>query len=601
MSDQAVQESNLRFFLRYLGRHKWSYGLGVVLLLATNWLAVTIPMKIGTAIDLLKDSLVEHQSRFNLTIVMIVVLALAMMAARTVSRILFFNPGRAIERDLKNEAFAKLTNLQRGFYERYTTGTLISIVNNDINGIRALAGVVMLQMFNITFALSLTPYKMWQLSPTLTLYCLVPVVITFLVSHRAIGRMRLMMKKRMVELQALSTRSVELLSGIDVIKANRIHSWAQGTFAADNEVLLKRSVKLAKIRTLIMPVLGYTDRIMKVLILAVGGAYVVNSGMSLGDMVAFLTYATLLAMPFFSMAMIFSGIQNGIVSLESLRKILDQQTPSQDNRHLPETERRQLFSSGVSVRNLSYAYPGQPEPALKNISFDIRPGQTIGILGQVGSGKTTLVNCLNRHLEIDEGTIFIDHHDITRLSRKDLRSAVRTITQDPFLFSDTVANNIRFSAGDDDYQAIEDVLYQSDMLDEVRQFPEGENTLVGEKGILLSGGQKQRLSLARAMFTPSKLIILDNVLSAVDNETERFLLDQIFENLQSQSMLIVSHRATVLERVDYILVLDRGEIVARGSHRELLESSPLYRQTWLLQKEGSDQSGTLANEEGQGR
>ncbi len=559
------------------------------MLLASNWLAVSIPQKVGTSIDLLKDSLLENQTQFNTLVALIIFLALAMMVTRTLSRILFFNPGRAIERDLKNEAFAKLTRLQRGFHEQYPTGTLISIVNNDINGIRALAGVVMLQVFNISFALSFTPYKMWQLSPHLTLYCMVPVLTTFLVSHRAIGRMRQIMKQRMVELQTLSTRSVELLTGIEVIKSSQIYSWARSEFAKDNELLAARSVKLAKIRTLVIPILGYTDRIMKVLIIAVGGTYVIQSQLTLGDTVAFLTYATLLAMPFFSLAMIFSGLQNGMVSVESLRKILDQETPAQDDKHLPEVEQQKLFSTGVSIKNLSFTYPNQTTPALNNVSFDIRPGQTIGILGQVGSGKTTLVNCLNRHLDVEPNTIFIDHHDITTLSRKDLRSAVRTITQDPFLFSDTVANNIRFSAGDQNEQSLSDVLYASDMLKEVQKFPSKEDTLVGEKGILLSGGQKQRLSLARAMYTPSKLMILDNVLSAVDNETERFLLNQIFENMQSQSILIVSHRATVLERVDYILVLENGEIVARGTHEELLQHSPLYRQTWQLQSEGNDE------------
>ncbi|MCB1668320.1 MAG: ABC transporter ATP-binding protein [Pseudomonadales bacterium] len=596
MLNQPVKESNSRFLFRYLSRHKWSYGVGVLMLFITNWLAVNIPGYIGASIDLLNESLALNLDALNTNILLIALLALLMMGARTISRMLFFNPGRAIERDLKNEAFAKLTFLQRGFFERYPTGKLISIVNNDINGIRALAGVVLLQVFNISFALSLTPYKMWQLSPSLTLYCMVPVVITLMISHRAIGRMRELMKLRMEELQALSSHSVELLSGIDVVKSHHIQGWAQGEFAVDNRALLRRSVKLARLRTLVLPILGYTDRIMKILILAVGGGYLIQSGLSLGELVAFLSYATLLAMPFFSMAMIFSAFQTGFLSIDSLRKILDQEVPAQDTSHLPEDERQQLFSSGVRVNNLNFTYPGQSSPALKNISFEIRPGQTIGILGQIGAGKTTLVNCINRHLEVAPGTIFIDHYDITALSRRDLRSAVRTITQEPFLFSDSVVNNIRFSGGDEDYQPIDDVLYQSDMKDEVEQFPEGENTLVGEKGILLSGGQKQRLSLARAMYTPSKLMVLDNVLSAVDNETERFLLRQIFENMRSQSILIVSHRATVLEKVDYILVLDNGEIVARGTHEELLKSSPLYRETWQLQQSGGEGSESEAVE-----
>jgi ATP-binding cassette subfamily B protein len=209
----------------------------------------------------------------------------------------------------------------------------------------------------------------------------------------------------------------------------------------------------------------------------------------------------------------------------------------------------------------------------------------VGILGQVGSGKTTLVNCLNRYLDVAPGQLFIDERDVTTLSRRDLRSAVRTITQEPFLFSDTVEANIRFgSRGHDDALTLERALYQSDMLDEVNQFPAGENTLVGEKGILMSGGQKQRLSLARGMYTPCKLMILDNVLSAVDNETERFLLDQIFNNMRSQAILIVSHRASVLEQVDQILVLEHGRIVARGTHAQLLASSDIYRRTWELQR-----------------
>ncbi|MEQ9565471.1 MAG: ABC transporter ATP-binding protein, partial [Pseudomonadales bacterium] len=199
---------------------------------------------------------------------------------------------------------------------------------------------------------------------------------------------------------------------------------------------------------------------------------------------------------------------------------------------------------------------------------------------------TTLVNCLNRYLQIGPGHIFIDGRDITDITRADLRSAVRTITQEPFLFSDTVAENIRFGASSQsDQLPLEEALYQSDMIDEVNQLPEQTDTLVGEKGILLSGGQKQRLSLARAIFTPCKLMILDNVLSAVDNETERFLLQQIFKDMRSQSTLIVSHRATVLEKVDHILVLEEGRIIAQGSHSELMKTCDLYRQTWELQQE----------------
>lgn len=582
----AARESNARFFFRYILHHKQAYAAGILFIFVTNWLAVTIPLYLGQSIDLLSGgTLVDQQEQLVQSIGAVIACALLMVVTRTVSRILFFNPGRAIERELKDDAFAKLTQMQPGFYREHETGTLISIVNNDINGVRALAGIVMLQVFNILFALSLTPLKMYQISPTLTLYCIVPVMLTFAIAHKGIAFMRRMMRARMLELQEMSSSTVGFLSGIEVIKSHHIQGWAEGAFARENSKILDRSLRLTLVRTVVLPVIAYTDRLLKVLILAVGGGYLIQQQLSLGDLTALLAYSALLAMPFISLGMVFSAWQTGIVSLESMRRILDRPVHPQDQLHLPPAQRNQLFSHYIRVDNLSYSYPGSNVLALKNISFEIKPGQTVGILGQVGAGKTTLVNCLNRYLEIEAGSVFIDEEDITGLSRQDLRSAVRTITQDPFLFSDTVSENIQFgSAGIEDPLPLEQVLYQSDMLDEVRLFPEQEETLVGEKGILLSGGQKQRLSLSRGLYTPCKLIILDNVLSAVDNETERFLLDQIFDHSRSSATLIISHRATVLEKVDTILVMADGQLVAQGSHQELLQSSPVYRQTWQLQQ-----------------
>lgn len=579
------RKSNLRFLFHYLLRHKREYALGIGFIFITNWLAVNIPMHIGTSIDLLSGELAANQDALMRAIATVIAFAVIMVVTRTISRIYFFNPGRAIERELKNDAFERLTRMNAAFYREHETGSLISIVNNDINGVRALAGIVMLQTFNVAFALSLTPLKMYQISPQLTLYCIVPVFVTFMIAHRAIAYMRRMMKLRMGELQILSSNTVGFLSGVDVIKSHHIQDWAEAAFGRDNQVIMERSLKLAKIRTLVLPVIGYTDRILKVLILGVGGSYLIQQDLTLGELTALLSYATLLAMPFISLGMIFSAYQTGMVSVESIRRILDEPVVPQDEERLPAVERDGLFSEGIRVSGLSYRYPGADKLALDNLSFELKPGQTVGILGQVGAGKTTLVNCLNRYLDVEPGQLFIDGRDVNGLSRHDLRSAVRTITQEPFLFSDTVAANIRFgSAGHADGLPLGQALYQSDMQEEVGQFPEQENTLVGEKGILLSGGQKQRLSLARGLYTPCKLMILDNVLSAVDNETERFLLDQIFNTMRSEATLIVSHRASVLEKVDLILVLQEGRIVARGNHTELLHSSDIYRHTWELQQ-----------------
>jgi ATP-binding cassette subfamily B protein len=586
----TARESNTRFFFRYILHHKQAYGWGIVFIFLTNWLAVSIPQYLGESIDLLSsDALGQQQDALMRAIGAVVLFALLMVVTRTVSRILFFNPGRSIERELKDDAFAKLTRMQPAFYREHETGALISIVNNDINGVRALAGIVMLQVFNIFFALSLTPLKMYQISPSLTLYCIFPVVVTFAIAHKGIAFMRRMMRVRMLELQEMSSTTVGFLSGIEVIKSNHIQDWAETAFDKENGKILDRSLRLALVRTVVLPIIAYTDRLLKVLILGVGGGYLIQAQLSLGDLTALLSYAALLAMPFISLGMVFSAWQTGIVSLESMRRILDQPEHQQDQEHLAPKQREDLFSHHLRVENLSYTYPGSDTPALSNISFEIKPGQMVGVLGKVGSGKTTLVNCLNSYLELAPGSIFIDGVDITTLSRQDLRSAVRSITQDPFLFSATVSENVQFGASElADALPLEQALYQSDMLEEVRQFPEQESTLVGEKGILLSGGQKQRLSLSRGLYTPCKLLVLDNVLSAVDNETERFLLDQIFNHSRSAATLIISHRATVLEKVDTILVLSAGRIVAAGTHAELLQSSEEYRHTWQLQQHDNE-------------
>ncbi len=607
--------NELRLFFSYAVQHKYSYLLGIVCLFITNLLAVTIPVYLGESIDLLGDSGGEDYDLLIEKIYWVIAFALCVLVTRTASRMLFFNPGRLVEKEFKNDAFKILTQSQQSFYRLNPVGGLISIVNNDINGIRAMAGVGMMNVFNIFFTLSMTPIKMWQISPSLMLYCLAPVLVAFLIVNYAIATMRKLLSQRMRHLQTLSSQTVNFLNGVEVIKSSGIQSWALNKFNQSNEDILDVSLKQLRIRTFIMPILEFTEAALKIIILGVGGWYLVQSELSLGDITAFLAYATLLAMPFMSLGRLISTVQMGLVSLKSMGRILNQVIV--DENTLSEEEKSSfkqeaLFSKGLQVRNLNFKYPTSSESsdkktsneeglnegqhknefALKNISFDIKPGEKIAILGRVGSGKSTLVNCLNRFYDVPENSIFIDGFDVSKLSRQQLRSAIRTITQEPFLFSDTLESNIKFGSSHSETPlSMEEVLQQSAMAKEVTTFPEGTQTLVGEKGILLSGGQKQRISLARGMYTPAKLMVLDNVLSAVDNETERFLLDQIFNHIQAESCLIVSHRQAVLEKVDKILLLEDGEITASGSHDELLKTSSLYRDTWQFLQTGALEEG----------
>jgi ATP-binding cassette subfamily B multidrug efflux pump len=386
------------------------------------------------------------------------------------------------------------------------------------------------------------------------------------------------------------------LSGIDLIKNQQMGEWVTNEVNQVNTRLFDCTMKIAKIQTFFMPILDYANHFMRVLILGLGGYYLLQSKLTIGEITAFLSYSVLLALPLMHLGRIATVYQMGMISIDSVQRILNNEVPSTDVVKMSADEKSSLGKSTLLVKNLSYRYPSDEnkpsDMVLKDLSFSIEAGEKVGVLGSIGSGKSTLVNCLNHHLSLEQGHIFWGDKDITQMSRRDWRSYVRTITQDPFLFSDTISENVKFGSKQQ-IQATNDldvdqVLTLSQLSEDVKRFGAGDQTLVGEKGIMLSGGQKQRLSIARALLTPSDLIIMDNVLSAVDYETERTILKGVFNRIQGQSLLVVSHRVSALEYMDKILVLEQGEIIARGTHAQLLESSDYYRETWELQQHESE-------------
>ncbi|MGK0288872.1 MAG: ATP-binding cassette subfamily B multidrug efflux pump [bacterium] len=585
--------NRLYFLFSYLKRHKFSYIAGIFFIILTNWIMVSIPHYIQLSIDLLTNKqLTKNHDLLVRYLVVMLALAFSMIGVRILSRILFFNPGRAIEFEIKNDLFRKLMGLQKDYYDKNQTGSIISRINNDITGVRLICGFGMMQTFNIASSLSFTPYKMWQISPKTTLYCLIPVVIIFFSVRLGMSYVVKYSRRRMDSLQGLSAFIVSSLSGIDVIKSYLMKDWAKNEFQTQNKKLMSESISLAWTRAFIMPLLGNLENILKVLVLLVGGLLAIHSEMTIGELTAFITYTALLTNPLMGLGWLTTMIQQGMVGLASLETIFKKEIPFEKNQSLPKHDLPHLYDQGIEVKNLHFQYEGSTENILNNISFRIEPGKTVGVLGSVGSGKTTLVNCLNRYLTVEKDQIFIGGKDINSLSYCDLRYSIRTVSQDIFLFSDTVTRNILFGVRDSeeidtsiDPKEMKKIIYQSALEEEILRFPKQGETLVGEKGIMLSGGQKQRISLARAMTSPCDLLILDNVLSAVDHETERFLLEQIYQNEHARSILLVSHRAKALEHTDHILVLENGAIVDQGTPQELLEKEGFFKQTWELQNQ----------------
>ena len=592
--------TNIYILLGYYIKQHWlSYSLGIIAILATNWIAVSIPEYIRLSIDLLNNDLEARQDLLWEYMLIMLGLAVVMIFVRTLSRILFFNPGRAIECQIKNDMFHKLMALQKDYYEANPSGNIISRINNDITGVRMICGFGLMQSFNITSALSMTPFKMWQLSPNLTLYCIIPILLVFTAVRLGMRVLVRNMQARMESLQRLSGFTVSSLSAIDLIKSQTMRNWSKGRFENENQEMLRRSMKIAWTRSFVLPMLSNLEHFLKLLVLLFGGLMVIKAEFTIGELTAFIAYSALLTFPLMGLGWVTTMIQQGLVGLASIQTVLQQKLPRSHLKSLSQTRLKSLFAENrLTVDNLSFRYPLSNKDTLKNVSFNIKSGQVIGLLGRIGSGKSTLVNGLNRYLDMGKGAIFVGKQDLAELSDNDIRTCIRTVTQEPFLFSDTVENNIRFSEAINESESPEHfrkILRSAAMEEEVGRFPEQEKTMVGEKGIMLSGGQKQRISLARAMLKPCSLLILDNVLSAVDYETERFLLQEIHKLLKSEngmpalagSLLIVSHRVTSMEQVDCILVLDEGKIVDQGVHADLIQRPGYYQQMWELQNENS--------------
>ena len=579
--------SKLKFLLRYTHRYRWWYAGGIVFLALTIWASVTIPEYIQKSIDAIALGRVDSSGDFYQYVGLILLLALGLMVVRSLSRVLFFVPGRLVERQLKGEMFRKLSTFGKAYYDANSSGSIISRINNDINGVRMITGFGLLQIGNILFSLSVTPYKMWAMSPTLTLYCMVPLVVIFIIVRFGMVIMVKNTHLRMEALQRLSGRTVSFLSGNAVIKSYNIHHWAEGKVEEENVSLLGFTLKIAWIRSFIMPLLGSMEQVLKIVVLFAGGLLVISGEFTIGQLTEYIAYAALLTHPIMGLGWVLTVFQQGFVGITSLQTIMNRKGEDDDKPALAAEQKAHLLDEGLHATDLTFQYHNGDAPVLKDLNFRIKPGQVVGITGPLGAGKSTLVNLLNGYLKPEAGQLFYGATDAAGLRGQDVRTRVRTVSQDVFLFSDTVENNIAF--GKDlqvDPPEIKKAVFRSALADELDRFPKKEQTMVGEKGIMLSGGQKQRISLARALYAPGQLLVLDDVFSAVDADTERFLIKQLFDNKVASMLVLVSNRMSVLERCDFNLVLEDGRLTAMGTHEELLQKSDFYRTTQKVQEGG---------------
>jgi ATP-binding cassette subfamily B protein len=572
------------FFLSLMREHFVSYLLGTALLAATLWMTFAVPRYVAEGIDILAGASTEQDiDAFSAKVWLILIFAVAIVVVRTGSRLFFFVPGRRVEFDLKNRLMVHLCTLQRSYYLDNPSGAIISRLNNDINGVRMLLGAGLMRVLTSVGTLSLAPYYMYQISPQLTLYCALPLVVGFIIVQTALNKMRAKQVLQMAHLRQLSEFTVESFSGVDVLKAYRTYSWAEQRFAEMSEKIRDIAIYMSAIRAYCMPLLLHLTNGLKMLLLLLAGAMVIRQELSIGDMSAYLLYLSLLVVPLVGMTFMLFILQRGFTSLGSLLEVLDSESgvPAHD----PDAVVDETLQQGLQLRDLTFAYSDDPASAvLQNINLDIGPGQVVGLFGSIGSGKSTLVNLINGYLLPPPDSIFLDGVDVLDLGQTVLRSHVVTVAQDPFLFSETIRSNIALAVEDGDDPRVDAAATAAALGSDLQRMPDGLQTVVGEKGVTLSGGQKQRVALARALVEPRELVLLDDVLSAVDHDMERTLVEAIYGFVSGRSTLLVSHRISALERADRIFVLNDGRIVDEGTHLELIARPGPYQSAWNLQQ-----------------
>ena len=588
-----AKEQALRLIFRFIreyARPYWRWYLsGLIFLFATNWLTVQIPRQLARAIDSMGFN--GNPDVVRNALLMIAGMGISIMLVRTLSRVLFFTPGRLIEFKLKNNIFAHMMRLQPQQVAKWENGDIVSRSSNDITYLRALVGFGGLQIANVTIAVALAGAQMIALSPRLTLLVLAPMAVGLVIVQIGISKFYLLVRQSQEHLASLSSHILSTLHGIQTVQGFNAQEALLERFTERNKAYLETNLHLARVRTFFMPILVHCGGLSIAILLVVGGNMVQEGALSIGELVGFTTYVAILLNPLRSLGWLLSVFQRGITSLERIYELTDTEPDRPEG------------ATGVVLENtggpelrfekLSYAYPDAPEsPVLKDLTCVLSSGSVVGLFGKTGSGKTTLLRLLTRSLNPPPGTLFVDGTDIRLLDLNAWRKDVSVVPQLPFLFSESLAENV--AMGDLDEDRMLQAVHTAALGPDLQALPDGVNTLVGQKGIMLSGGQRQRTALARGLYRETRCLVLDDVLSAVDHGTERRLIEALEARSSAKApeerptTLLVSNRVSALHHADLILVLDEGRLVDQGTHAELIRRPGFYQDAWKHQAGGDE-------------
>ena len=562
------REWALATLIPYLRQYRARIAVGVLTVLMTNVAVVVTPQVLGSAVDDLAGS-VEAGLLLRYA-ALLLALSCAEGLFRYLMRWILIGVSRRIEFDLRNDLFRHLQRLTPSFYQRHSTGDVMARSTNDLSAVRMVLGPGIMYSVNTLFMVLLTVTILIRTDAGLALLTLAPLLLVSWCVKFFGRKIHQRFEKIQEQFSMLTTLVQENVSGIRVVKAYNQESAFVGRFRDANREYMKRSMALVKVWGVFYPLLAFLLGLSAVFLLWYGGRQVMDGALSLGGLVSFIFYLARLTWPTIALGWVINTFERGSASMGRINRILTIQPDVMDAGTLP----FEALEGRVEVRNLTFSYDGTP--VLKELEFELPPGNTLAIVGSTGSGKSTLVQLLCRLYPVPRGRILIDGTDVNDIPLTTLRRSIGCVPQDTFLFSESIRDNLTFGVPDASGQSIREAAHTSNILGEIQGFPDQMSTFVGERGLTLSGGQKQRMTIARALLTDPRILILDDSLSSVDTYTEEEILKRLAPIIAGRTTILISHRISTVKGADQILVMDRGRIVQRGRHRELLQVAGPY-------------------------
>ena len=581
---KALQHLN-----KYFWKFRYRFILGLIFIFISNIFGLYPPIYIGEVLNLISDSINQNDSSGN-TIQSILKGQLAYYAFLVLlfaigrGLFMFFMRqtlivmSRMIEYDLKNEIYDHYQKLSISFYKRNKTGDLMNRISDDVSKVRMYLGPAILYSTNLIISIALIVPKMISVSPKLTLFALSPLPILVLAIYKVSSIMNTKSEIVQRQLSKLSSISQETFSGIRVIKSYTQEDFANAQFMDAAEDYKVKNLDLVKVNALFFPLMILLIGFSTLFTIYIGGLEAIAGKIQIGDIATFVIYVNMLTWPVASLGWVTSIVQRAAASQQRINEFLNEEPEI-----LNPTNEPISIGGDLHFKNVSFIYPDTGITAINNLSFILKSGQTMGVIGKIGSGKSTVAELLCRIIDPTDGKITIGSDEISKVNLNSLRSAIGYVPQESFLFSDTIYNNIAFGKQNAIEEEVISASKSAGIYDNIMQFKDQFTTLVGERGITLSGGQKQRVSIARALIRDRELMLFDDCLSAVDTETEELILQNIKDKSVSKTTIIISHRASSLKHADKIIVLDKGTIVELGSPSELLSLNGEYAEIYNKQ------------------